>query len=690
MGETTIETVAALRAQLYDAGFRPVPVLNADHADPALAGKAPLGRDWGNRARQDPPECLRFAPVPHALNTGILTDGLRAFDLDIDDPEIAARCRSLVVQRFGEAPIRMRRNSCRCLILYRAATGTPSKVVITGAEHTKTHGRKIEVLGKGQQFVAFGAHPSGAELEWFPDAPGQELLASLPAVTEEDVLEMLERLAPIIGADPPQRVNGKDHAASEPQADPLRVAAAVNAIPNRGPADWEAWNRIGMAIWRATDGANIGWQAFDAWSRRNPAYDAMETRGRWDHYSKSPPTQIGAGTLFHLARQQPAPEPIPVTEPEPDREPGAPLFPLEWFRDVEIPRDSHDFVEGLLVSTSMVVIYGESNSGKTFFATDLGCHIACGWPWNGRDVERGAVIYCALEGSHGIRNRIAAFREEHGLQGHDIPFAVIPIAMNLLDPDADTGKLIRTIQEVAKQLSPLPVRLIFIDTLSRGIAGGNENAPDDMGALVTNGARIQQETGAAVAWVHHTGKDQAKGARGHSLLRAATDTEIEITADGPNRCAQVTKQRDMECVGTFQFSLKVVELGTNSRGKPITSCVVQYSDRPDESPNRNKRLAPTEARAMEVLTDLIARTGQTGHNGTPNGTLSVPADWWRDNFYERALPGQKQDTKKHAFGRASSTLINRRLVGMAHNRVWIVQMHDRFSSSVPYDEGNGT
>ena len=28
--------------------------------------------------------------------------------------------------------------------------------------------------------------------------------------------------------------------------------------------------------------------------------------------------------------------------------------------------------------------------------------------------------------------------------------------------------------------------------------------------------------------VHHTGKDTAKGARGHSLLRAATDTEIEV------------------------------------------------------------------------------------------------------------------------------------------------------------------
>ena len=96
--------------------------------------KVPIGQDWGNRARQNPPECTTLPPVAHALNTGILTDGLRAIDLDIDDKEIASRCRGIIVGRFGEAPIRMRRNSSRCLILYRAAVGEPPKVVLAGTD----------------------------------------------------------------------------------------------------------------------------------------------------------------------------------------------------------------------------------------------------------------------------------------------------------------------------------------------------------------------------------------------------------------------------------------------------------------------------------------------------------------------------------------------------------------------------
>jgi hypothetical protein len=76
-----------------------------------------------------------------------------------------------------------------------------------------------------------------------------------------------------------------------------------------------------------------------------------------------------------------------------------------------------------------------------------------------------------------------------------------------------------------------PIRLVVVDTLSRAMAGGNENAPDDMSAFIRNIDRIRQETGAHVLIVHHCGKDAAKGARGHSCLRAATDTKIELSHD---------------------------------------------------------------------------------------------------------------------------------------------------------------
>jgi len=353
--------------------------------------------------------------------------------------------------------------------------------------------------------------------------------------------------------------------------------------------------------------------------------------------------------------------------------------PLSYFtmKDAAPHLDADDFVEGLLTSGAMSVIYGESNSGKTFFASDLALRVALGWRWRDRDVERGGVLFIALEGGHGIRNRLAAFRHEYGLDQQDVPFAVVTTAVNFLDPGADTASVITTVKAVATRFD-VPVRLVVVDTLSRAMAGGNENANEDMSALVRSGDLIRQETGAHLIWIHHSGKDAAKGARGHSSLRAALDTEIEVTADGSRRLAKVTKQRDLACAGEFPFTLRVVELGMNRRGKPVTSCVVEVGElHPGDRASRTSQLTGQKKRALEVLTDLLASSGKVGVLGCPAGVASVPAKRWREQFYERAMPGAESDAKQKAFVRASDYLVAEHHVGMASDFVWLSRAPNR-------------
>jgi hypothetical protein len=88
-----------------------------------------------------------------------------------------------------------------------------------------------------------------------------------------------------------------------PEADPKLVAAALAVIPNPPSLGWLEWKQIGMAVWRATGGSEAGFQAFDKWSQKWVDYDANHTRKAWREISGSPPNKIGAGTLFHLARQ---------------------------------------------------------------------------------------------------------------------------------------------------------------------------------------------------------------------------------------------------------------------------------------------------------------------------------------------------------------------------------------------------
>ena len=363
------------------------------------------------------------------------------------------------------------------------------------------------------------------------------------------------------------------------------------------------------------------------------------------------------GAIHHSAFGKPKPV-----------EPETPAIKIIRYVEVEASLDTMDLVEDFLGIGAMSVLYGESNSGKTFFATNLGFYIACGWEWFSRRVERMAVIYVALEGKHGITNRIAAFKIEYGVE--DIPFGIVTVPLDLCNSDSDTVALVAAIKAEGEAIG-FKIGLIVIDTLSRAMSGGNENAPDDMGALVRNGDFIRSEIGAHLMYVHHCGKDQAKGARGHSSLRAATDTEIEVTADGSLHMARVTKQREYECTGEFPFTLKVVELGENKRGKMLTSCVVTTGAERQSAVAPRKRLTAMEQRALEVLENVCASMGRTGDAGVPSGAASVPDKWWRERFYESSSPGDTQESKQKAFRRASTSLLNQHIVGMATNRVWI-------------------
>jgi hypothetical protein len=83
-------------------------------------------------------------------------------------------------------------------------------------------------------------------------------------------------------------------------ADDRRVARALAFIPN-DDVEWKDWCDLGLAIFAATSGSDMGSAMFDAWSRRSAKYDASYTLKTWTGFQRSPPNRIGAGTIFYLA-----------------------------------------------------------------------------------------------------------------------------------------------------------------------------------------------------------------------------------------------------------------------------------------------------------------------------------------------------------------------------------------------------
>jgi hypothetical protein len=95
--------------------------------------------------------------------------------------------------------------------------------------------------------------------------------------------------------------NGEPTSSAEPEADVEKIAAAVAVIPNPDDLNYEGWNRIGMAIWRATAGR--GFAIFDSFSQKWCRYNAADTANTWAGYFKGPPTKIGAGTILFMANE---------------------------------------------------------------------------------------------------------------------------------------------------------------------------------------------------------------------------------------------------------------------------------------------------------------------------------------------------------------------------------------------------
>ena len=222
-------------------------------------------------------------------------------------------------------------------------------------------------------------------------------------------------------------------------------------------------------------------------------------------------------------------------------------------------------VKNLLPAQGLASIYGPSGSGKSFLALDLLAKVSMGQEWYGMKSDSCPVVYVALEGVGGIRNRLAAYEKHYSVS---LPenFRVVTDKLSLFNSDAQTFA-----EEV--NLAELSGGVIVIDTLAQSAPQADENASADMGRIVSNAQALQRLTGSLVILIHHTGKDATRGARGHSSLHAALDAAIEVRRPKEGREWLISKSKDGEDGLKNDFRLLPITLGFDEDGDLITSCV---------------------------------------------------------------------------------------------------------------------
>ncbi|MFI4869643.1 MAG: PriCT-2 domain-containing protein [Steroidobacterales bacterium] len=303
--------------QLVRNGYRPVPITPGTKAPTRLS----KWQKYMYSGADDP----KFADC----GTGILTGGVLAIDIDVPDVEVVKDLLTWLLKTYGMAPVRYG-NKPKALALYRAAQPAQRKAQTAVYKRDKLKG-KVEVLAKGQQFVAYAVHPeTGKPYEWAGADPLTVRTSQLPALTAEQVAEIIrhceQRLAqwgtssaPVFAPDPSLGAafsapgpgfNGAlaDNDALKTQRAPVTMAELTRALADYAEFDaddYDSWREVGAIIHHETGGNEAGLDLFIKYSRcLSGFYAGAEAgeegcRAKWRSFGRTGAQPVGFGTLIY-------------------------------------------------------------------------------------------------------------------------------------------------------------------------------------------------------------------------------------------------------------------------------------------------------------------------------------------------------------------------------------------------------
>jgi hypothetical protein len=227
---------------------------------------------------------------------GVATGEVIGIDIDVLEPaHLAHEIEALAKRMLGDTPAVRIGCAPKRLLVYRATEP------FAGFKHSP-----IEVLGLGQQFVAYGIHPVTDKPYDWPVVTLSDLnVAELPAVTEAKVRDFVRSAYALL----PERLRAKNLSVvfKDEPAEPESIAqrgnyrAVQEALRHIENADlhYDSWVRIGMAIKGALGQEGVA--LFEQWSATSTKNNPATTRTCWASFA---PSRIGAGTIYQCALER--------------------------------------------------------------------------------------------------------------------------------------------------------------------------------------------------------------------------------------------------------------------------------------------------------------------------------------------------------------------------------------------------
>lgn len=297
----------AVRSYIREAG----PVIAASYPVCAIhpGKKSPIGKNWNHRPLS-PEECASYRymagdNVGVGIICGIGDDPVYGIDCDIlGDEAASAEILAMIRVELGDEGLRYRVGSApKFLVPVRGEAG---RAKATSPWYEKDGLRsRIEVLGAGQQFVAFAIHPgTGCPYEWGGDMLTEWLdpPSCLPEATADKIAEILFKAGEILerhgwarstgGAE----VRGASAVASADELAPqypigITIETARGWLSDlEGKDDYDTWLKVGMALhheFGARPEAGDALALWDDWSQGGRSYRGLhDLQYRWDGFGR--------------------------------------------------------------------------------------------------------------------------------------------------------------------------------------------------------------------------------------------------------------------------------------------------------------------------------------------------------------------------------------------------------------------
>jgi RecA-family ATPase len=575
---------------------------------------------WQQRARQNPPGAVIEPVNDAALSTGILCDGLRAIDIDVDNSAIASEVERIAYGILGTCPARRRADSYRALLLYRAASGEPCKRTIEGTAGS------VEVLGHGQQFVDFGTHEQGQSYTWAV-SPAPYSVNALTAITEDALTAFLGAIASLIGSQAVQPAPVAYTGAVAAPVDPALVTDADRAYALAALQDEYA--RLCAVTSSRNNALNnaahaLGTLVANGSLNEADAFSALFEAATMNGYTQKPdginratktiysgltsgkakprslPSQTAPAHIAEL-RANLAGQNLKTTTPQ-----ASPVKrSVELVRMAEVEEKPITWLwDGFLPSGKLTLLAGAGGTGKSTLAFSMASIVTTAgyWPngtrcnvagnvliWSSED-DPADVIKPRLLAMNADVNRVGTIRAVKTLADGEVPF----------DPARDMDAL----RDAAKAIGG--VTLLIIDPIVSAVSGDMHKANDvrrSLQAIVDFAA----EMNCSVIGITHFAKNttgrnpservigsQAFAAFARMVLVAAKDEETD------SRVFTRAKSNISLDDGGFNYTIQEVTLPSGivtTRivwGTPIQGssreilATVEKSDNPNDSQPQRK------------------------------------------------------------------------------------------------------